>query len=207
MSNTEIWRDIKGYEGLYQVSNFGRVKSVEKTCIIGKGNYYRPEHIKKLFIMTSKKNKIPYYQVSLSKNSVVKKHLVHRLVAIAFVENPENKPYVNHLDGCGLNNVATNLEWTTNRGNQLYAHYILKTAHLTKPIFAYDKNTGKLAKSFESMTKAAEWLLSTGKTKDKTCLTGVIKSCKGKIPSYMGYIWRYENDASDDKHSNSTERI
>lgn len=191
MSNTEIWRDIKGYEGLYQVSNLGRVKSVEKTCNIGKGNYYRAEKIRKQKESAYSSGKTKYWRVGLSKRSKIRYYAVHRLVATAFIENAENKPYVNHLNGNGQDNRVENLEWATNSENQLYSLYVIKTTKSTIPVTAYDKRTNELAKCFESISKAAEWLLSTGKTKDKTCLTGIIKSCKGMIPSYQGYIWRY----------------
>lgn len=138
-SELEIWKDIKGYNGLYQVSNFGRVKSLKRICNKGKGNYNRKEKIRKLLIQKKVNCKTDYWRVGLSKNSKVTYYAVHRLVAVAFIENPDNKPYVNHKDGNGLNNRAENLEWVTNSENQLYSLYVIKTTKNTKPVIALDK--------------------------------------------------------------------
>ena len=91
----EIWKDIKGYEGLYQVSNFGRVKSLH-----GKEKILKPYH-----------KSTGYIQVILCKNYKTVARMVHRLVAEAFIPNPENKSQVNHKDENPLNNVDSNLEW------------------------------------------------------------------------------------------------
>lgn len=105
----EIWKDVNGYEGLYQVSNLGRVKSLEN----------RSNH-KKEMIMRFAKIK-GYNKVTLSKNSESKSYPVHRLVATAFIENPDNKPHVNHIDGDKTNNNADNLEWVTDSENIRHA--------------------------------------------------------------------------------------
>lgn len=94
----EIWKDIKGYEGLYQVSNMGRVKNIKFNRLI-KENLYGP-----------KRN---YVQIELSKKSKRKKFKLHRLVAEAFLANPTNYPLVMHLDNNTLNNKVENLQWGT----------------------------------------------------------------------------------------------
>lgn len=104
----EIWKPIKGYEGLYEVSNFGRVKSL---------NYNRTGEEKILKFLENKK----YLSVSLWKNKKYKQYKVHRLVAITFIPNPDNKPYVNHLDCDPSNNNVNNLEWCTQKENMQYA--------------------------------------------------------------------------------------
>lgn len=101
----EVWRDIKGYEGLYQVSNLGRVK---KTTL----NEERLIHINK--------DSGGYQIVSLRKDGVSRMRLVHRLVAIAFIPNNENKPEVNHIDEVKTNNRVDNLNWMTHLENSLY---------------------------------------------------------------------------------------
>ena len=113
----EIWKDIKEYEGLYQVSNFGRVKSLEKWSDTRHGpkTRKRPEMIKSLSYNAN------YMRVNLNKDNKKTLHYVHRLVAIAFIDNPNNKPEVNHLDGNKTNNNLFNLEWVTTKENLLHA--------------------------------------------------------------------------------------
>ena len=113
----EEWKNIKGYEGLYQVSNFGRVKSL---------NYHRTgkEVLMKpgRFVMKSGN---AYYGVKLYKDSKMNVKLVHRLVAEAFIPNPENKPEVNHIDGNPSNNRVDNLEWVTRSENIKHSYRVL----------------------------------------------------------------------------------
>lgn len=116
----EIWKDIKGYEGLYQISDLGNVKSLPRTRIskIQKNPTKIKEKILKLCIR-SKNYK--YYVCNLSKNGKGKNYTVHRLVAETFIENFENKTQVNHKDGNRLNNKVDNLEWVTPKENTIHA--------------------------------------------------------------------------------------
>lgn len=108
----EIWLPVKGYEGFYEVSNCGRVMSL---------NYNKTKKRKLLSGFTTKRK---YKRVLLSVNTNIKKHSVHRLVAMAFIPNPENKPFVNHIDGNPSNNNMDNLEWCTASENELHAYSI-----------------------------------------------------------------------------------
>ena len=101
---SEEWRDIPDYNGVYQVSNFGRIR-----------NTYRNNRV------LSQSTTTGYAHVSLNKNGVQKSFLVHRLVAKAFIPNNDGKPEVNHLDGDKLNNCVTNLEWVTAKENQIHS--------------------------------------------------------------------------------------
>ena len=109
--NREIWKDISGYEGLYQVSNLGRVKSLN---YLGhhKEVIKKPSLPKKTIMKPSQ-----YYKVILYKNGKAKNFFVHRLVAEAFIPNPDNLPQVNHIDHNPFNNRADNLEWCTAKYN------------------------------------------------------------------------------------------
>lgn len=109
----EEWRDIAGYEGLYQVSNLGNVKSL----IRWKGTHYLPTEK----ILKKSKTTTGYWKVELTKDKIRKSLKVHRLVAIAFIENPEGKPHINHKDGNPLNNEVGNLEWCTQKENAEHA--------------------------------------------------------------------------------------
>lgn len=110
---TEIWKDIVGYEGLYQVSNLGRVKSLPK--MVG----FRPQSEKLTAIFIDKHG---YYKTNLYKNNIHKQVYVHILVAQAFVPNVCNKPQVNHIDGDKSHNFDTNLEWCTAKENVVHAY-------------------------------------------------------------------------------------
>jgi len=109
MSDKEIWKDIDGYEGYYQVSNMGRVRSVDRVVEHNKGGYCQLKG-RLLKLYTTKKG---YDRVNLNKNGKIKFFLVHRLVTQAFIPNPESKPQVNHIDGVKTNNNVSNLEWCT----------------------------------------------------------------------------------------------
>lgn len=103
----ERWKDIKEYKGLYQVSSLGRVRSLPRNTT--KGGII-------------KGNKSRFYQsLCLSKNGYIKSYAIHRLVAITFIKNSDNKPYVNHKDGNKFNNRVDNLEWTTPSENKIHA--------------------------------------------------------------------------------------
>ncbi|MDD5589071.1 MAG: NUMOD4 domain-containing protein [Candidatus Nanoarchaeia archaeon] len=118
----EIWKDIENYEGLYQVSNYGGIKSLTRKTIYGRRKnkiYYR---IIKEKILKPQKHKNLYLCVTLSKNNIKKIYLVSRLVSTAFIPNTENKPQVNHIDGNKQNNYLWNLEWATCSENLIHAH-------------------------------------------------------------------------------------
>ncbi len=115
-----MWKDIKGYEGLYQISLEGDVKSLSREIINknGKAQKY-PEKRLKPDVHCS--NTTSYLRVTLCKNHITTRFCVHQLVALAFIENPCSKPYVNHKDNNGLNNHVSNLEWCTHSENMLHA--------------------------------------------------------------------------------------
>ena len=104
----EIWKDIEGYEGLYQVSNLGRVKSLKVSKI-------KSERIRKSYQQSS-----GYISIVLCKNGKVTNHKIHRLVANAFIDNPDNLPEVNHMDEDKTNNCVDNLEWCDSSYNKNY---------------------------------------------------------------------------------------
>lgn len=106
----EEWKDVVGYEGLYQVSNFGRVKSLEKM----RGAFMQKEIIKKQIYSNG------YLRCQLHKNGESRKIFIHRLVAEAFILNPDNKPQVDHIDRNRSNNSVENLRWCTAKENVLF---------------------------------------------------------------------------------------
>lgn len=122
-SITEIWKDIQGYEGLYQVSNLGRVKSVERFVDnLVRGHYWQEERILKTCKRTN-----GYADVLLSKDGKRKNFNIHRLVAIAFIPNPENLPQIDHINADKTDNSVNNLCWVTAKQN---VNNPLNMAHL-----------------------------------------------------------------------------
>lgn len=114
----EIWKDVVGFEGLYKVSNFGNVMGMGKSWVCGMYNKIRT---KPKSILPKSTNTSGYHQIWLSKNKNGKNYRVHRLVAEAFLENPENKKDINHKNGNKTDNGLDNLEWCTRSENVLHA--------------------------------------------------------------------------------------
>ncbi len=119
MTLIEEWKDIEGYEGLYQVSNLGRVRSLKRTIV---DSWCTRVFKGRILKQTEHNGKQPYFYVTLSKNHKNRKILVHRLVAECFIDNDHNKEQVNHIDGNPQNNNVENLEWVTNAENTQHAY-------------------------------------------------------------------------------------
>lgn len=183
----EIWKDIAGYEGLYQVSNLGRVKSLERyTQNHGKPQHH-PEQIKKPSDKKRKGVLQGYLALQLYKNNEGKNFHVHRLVAEAFIPNPENKRTVNHKNGDKHDNRVENLEWTTYSENNVHAYQtgLNDSSHRRNrkgsiPVSQYDEEMNLIA-TYPSMREAER---QTGIDCASISL-GVIKGWK-----YGGFIWK-----------------
>lgn len=166
----EIWKDIPNYEGIYQVSNLGNVKSL---------NYHQTRICKQL---SQTKRPDGYFMVYLSQNGIKKHKQVHRLVAEAFLPNPQNKPEVNHIDGNKANNLIENLEWVTPSENVRHSFDKKLNSH-TKSVLQFDMN-GKFIKKWD---KISDYYDSVNK-KDSGCISAV---CNKKRKSAYGFIWKY----------------
>ena len=162
----EIWKDILGYEGLYRISNLGNVMSVKRKKLI-----------------KSDKRKDGYIQVHLVKNKKMHNCLLHRLLAIAFIDNTNNYEFINHKDGNKSNNVITNLEWCTKKENILHA-YNNGLIKKRKKVYQYDKNNN-LLNIFESVMKASK------ETNIDRSHIGACCRKEKKHKTAGGYIWRY----------------
>lgn len=165
----EIWKPIKGYEGKYEVSNLGRVKSLNR-CINSISGYHKSKIIKEriLKLITQKPG---YYNVSLEG----KKYLVHRLVAKAFIDNPKKYGCVNHKDGNKKNNLPENLEWCDKYINNNHAFNIgLISATKIKATIIID-NTQMI---FRSKAKARKYLKMPEKILNEGLESGEIRGIK-----------------------------
>lgn len=127
MEEIEIWKDVLGYEGLYQVSNLGRVKSLSRKVKFGWSYRITPSVIVNPSLRKRKSEfEIGYYVVGLHKDGKTKYIYIHRLVALHFIPNTDNKPQIDHIDGDTSNNKASNLRWCTAKENNNFEIHRLR---------------------------------------------------------------------------------
>lgn len=187
----EVWKDIKDYEGLYQVSNLGRVKSLERT----RNNCYNSMSKIKEHILKPSITKCGYYNVVLSKDNNKKHKLIHRLVAEAFIDNKYNKTCINHINECKWDNAVWNLEWCTHKENNNYGNHNIKLSisktgkynrkDVSKPVLQYTVD-GQFIAEYPSMLEAQR---QTGFFQ-----TGIGQCCRGnkKYSTVGGYKWKFK---------------
>ena len=188
-NKTEMWKSVIGYESRYEVSDLGSVRSSDRYSrhntsktgfILHKGQILKP--------YTSEKG---YSKVDLGDGFGKRKSVsVHRLVAIAFIDNPMNYDQVNHIDGVKTNNHLDNLEWCNNSMNQVhaYANGLNKPSPLAgkpkRPVYQIDKKTNEIVARFDSVKEAG---VALGMKKP----SNIITVCKGNRPYAGGYKWQY----------------
>ena len=182
----EIWRPVKGYEGYYEVSDLARVRSLDRVVkIVARGTEYERRTRGQIIMPIKTKN--GYLRVGLKRNNKCFNASVHRLVAEAFVPNPDNLPEVNHKDECKTNNLPSNLEWCDRSYNCQYGQRA-------------DKYRAKVSKPFEQLT------LDGVRVRTFRCLPDIVEAGfkmsqmrnihnvlnkKGKNKTAYGYQWRY----------------
>lgn len=187
---TEEWRDIKGYEGKYQISNMGRVKSL---------HYHRGNNERVLKPRYPLPPQNEYGYVVLSKNNKIQHFYVHRLVAEYFVPNPEDKPYVNHKDGNKRNNNVENLEWVTPLENNLHAYHVLGKHPMKGYKFDKSKNSKKVAQYYVSPEGYVYKIAVYANASAASLINGIserrINECCNNLKNCReagGYIWKFE---------------
>lgn len=195
----ESWKNVKGYEGFYKVSNLGRVKRIESFRKNGGSGYIQPEKV----LSPVSRGKSGYICVHLSKNGKSKNIDIHRLVAIAFLENLENKSQVNHKNGNKEDNTVENLEWVTPSENILHAIKILNVKRNTeglklgaKASIKKNLNITNGDINFDNYKQITAFIKSNKKyknVKDKYIKTHIRGCCIGRQKTAYGYKWEYIN--------------
>ena len=171
----EIFKDVLWYEGLYRVSDIGSVMRVKSERVLSHGVHCKGYHL-----------------VNLSKNWVEKWYLVHRLVALAFLPNPESKEQVNHIDWVKTNNSLNNLEWNTRKENIVHSIEVLGNT-LQKGKFLWDHNTARGVIQYDLKWNEIERFTSWTGASLATGVAGssITDACRGKRKSAWGFRWKY----------------
>lgn len=167
----EIWKDIKGYEGFYKISNLGNIKSLPRNGTIKYEKILKPNNV------------AGYYQVSLQKNGIVEHKKIHRLVAEAFIQNPKEKKEVNHIDGNKHNNSVDNLEWVTTSENQIHSKYVLGKG--LRKVLQYSKDNNFI-KEWRSIIEASKNLNIKS--------SNICDCCLKNRKTAGGYVWKYAKE-------------
>lgn len=158
----EIYKNIKGYEGLYEISNYGNIRNTRS------GKILKPDILE------------GYKRVSLYIKNNKKNYFIHRLLGEHFIPNPENKKQINHIDGDKGNNDIKNLEWVTSSENVIHSCYTLKKR--IKSVIQMDLND-KILNIYQSINEASR--------NTSICKSNIINTCKNKRNTAGGYKWKY----------------
>lgn len=184
----EIWKDIKDYEGLYQISNLGRIKSLNREFLM-ENKLTKNMNVRKIKekILNQYENKDKYLSVYLYKNKIRKMYLVHRLVAQNFIINNKNYCEINHIDNNKQNNCDKNLEWCSRQYNiEYFSRTCLvgnsKRKTRYQPTEQYDLD-GKYLKTWKTILDAEKFYNTNH----------ISECCRGKYQVIKGYRWKYAN--------------
>lgn len=177
----EIWKDIEGFEGLYQISNLGRVKSFQKTYKNSKQPYR---------ILSLSSNQSGYLSVYLrASNGKDHRYTIHRLVAVAFIDNPNNYPCINHKDENKNNNCVDNLEWCSYSYNNAYGTARLRSRITrSRPVSQFTKE-GVWIATYVTPAIAADILNCERHT--------IVRCCNKENKTALGYIWKWANESKN----------
>lgn len=183
MNKIEIWKDIKGYEGSYQVSNLGNIKSLDREVFQKNKNGNIQRHVYRGKLLKKQVQRNGYEVVNLYKQMKMSKKLVHRLVATEFIENKNGYGYINHKDNNKRNNNVSNLEFCSQKDNIKYAYDFGKKIppHMKKVIQKDDNN--EIIKEFISIQEAER------QTNIKA--SNISKCCRKLRNKAGGYKWQY----------------
>lgn len=179
MKDIEIWKDIPRYKGLYQASNMGRIRRLRRS-IINHGTVTT----KKGAIISQSYTSKGYRRVHIHFNGKIKEELAHRLVAEAFVPNPQEMPFVNHKDEDKTNNFPENLEWCDCAYNNNYGTRIKRSVEKQSAKVLQYTLDGRFVAEYPSINEAGR--------KTKISAGHICHVCKGMRPNAGGYVWHYK---------------
>ena len=180
----EIWKEVKDFEGIYEISNYGRLKSKDRYVSRGRNTirFSKGKIIKPVICRNG------YLEYQLRKDGKRKVFLAHRLVAETFISNPKNLPQINHLDENITNNNVTKLQWCTAQENANYGtrnkRAKISNRNQQKAVLQLDLD-GEYINEFECIGDASRAINGD--------ISAIIRVCKGKNKTAYGYIWKYKN--------------
>lgn len=188
LADEERWLPVVGYEGFYMVSSFGRVRLLERNLVRKNGSFFSVHSkMKNLY-----KDRYGYLEVRLQKNQKANNKLVHRLVAEAFIPNPENKPEVNHKNGVRTDNRIGNLEWVSRNENIQHSYDFLGHKRLHR--FGRDNPNCKVVLKIKDGIIIQEFFGAKAAAESvSTRADSIQKACAGKYKTLKGFVWKYKN--------------
>ena len=178
----EIWKDIKDYEGLYQVSNWGRIKRLRRLITNQYNSFYIEEKILK-----PQKNRYGYLYINLYKNGIMKHKTIHKLVAEVFLPNPNNLPQINHKDEDKTNNHVNNLEWCDRKYN---INYGTRNERISKSQINGKRSKIVIQYNLDG-TFVREWPSAMECERNGFEHSLIIYCCQGKRKTHKGFKWSY----------------
>ncbi len=174
----EIWKEVEEFDGNYLISNLGRLKSKSRIVKHPKGTCILKEKI-----LSQVKTKKGYIEFQITYNGKHYSRKAHRLVANAFIDNPDNKPQINHINGNKTDNRVENLEWCTNSENQIHA--VKNDLKPTRRVLQYDLD-GKFIREWKSATDAGREL--------GVPYRAILSNCIGRNKTAYGYQWQFKSE-------------
>lgn len=186
----EIWLDIPGYENIYQASNCGRIKSLQRMVNNNGGARFINERIMRPCL-----DYHGYYRLELSNLGIRRKYFVHQLIAVTFLPNPNNYKIINHKDGKKINNKPNNIEWCDYSHNEKHSYRVLgkKPTCPGAGKFGIDSSQSKPLTQFTKSGTIIAHFVSLKAASDSVggLYTSIAKAVEGKRKTFKGFIWEY----------------